>query len=86
MSKWGLNLTQYRGNGWRLNLIVMEVNWIVKPVIDHLLEEGLNVAPFLTTHAVKPHIVLGLNSALEHSKVKLLNHEIQKKELLTFEE
>jgi phage FluMu gp28-like protein len=73
-------------NDWHLNLIVVEVNGIGKPVIDHLLEKGLNVAPFLTTHAVKSHIVLGLKSALEHSKVKLLNHEIQKKELLAFEE
>ncbi len=31
-------------------------------------------------------IAPGLKSALEHSKVKLLNHEIQKKELLSFEE
>ena len=30
--------------------------------------------------------MLGLKSALEHSKVKLLNNEIQKKELLAFEE
>ena len=54
--------------------------------LDSKQEKGLNVAPFLTTHAVKSHIVLGLKSALEHSKVKLLNHEIQKKELLAFEE
>ncbi len=73
-------------NDWHLNLIIVEVNGIGKPVIDHLLEKGLNVAPFLTTHAVKSHIVLGLKSALEHSKVKLLNHEIQKKEMLAFEE
>lgn len=73
-------------NDWHLNLIVVEVNGIGKPVIDHLLEKGLNVAAFLTTHAVKLYIVLGLKSALEHSKVKLLNHEIQKKELLAFEE
>lgn len=73
-------------NDWHLNLIVVEVNGIGKPVIDHLIEKGLNVAPFLTTHAAKSHIVLGLKSALEHSKVKLLNHEIQKKELLAFEE
>ena len=32
-----------------LNLIVVEVDGIGKPVIDHLLEKGLNVAPFLTT-------------------------------------
>ena len=56
------------------------------PVIDYLLEKGLNMAPFLTTHAVKSHIMLGLKSALEHAKVKLLNHEVQKKELLAFEE
>lgn len=73
-------------NDYHLNLIVVEVNGIGKPVIDHLLEKGLNVAPFLTTHAAKSHIVLGLKSALEHSKVKLLNNEIQKKELLAFEE
>ena len=53
---------------WHLNLIAVEVKGIGKPVIDHLLEKGLNVAPFLTTHVVKSHIVLGLKSALEHSK------------------
>ena len=73
-------------NDYHLNLIVVEVNGIGKPVIDHLLERGLNVAPFLTTQAAKSHIILGLKSALEHNRVKLLNHEIQKKELLSFEE
>jgi len=57
---------------------------ISKPVIDNLLEKGVNVVPFLTTHMVKLHIVLWLKSALEHSKVKQLNNEIQKKELLAF--
>ena len=51
-----------------------------------MLEKGVNVVTFLTTHVVKLHIVLGLKSALEHSKVKLLNHRIQKKDLLAFEE
>mgnify|MGYP006916521820 CR=1 FL=1 len=41
---------------------------------------------FLTTHAAKSHIMLGLKSALELSMVKLLNHEIQKKELLVSKE
>ncbi len=52
-----------------LNLIVVEVNGIGEPVIDDLLQKSLNVAPFLTTYTVKSHIVLGLKSALEHSKL-----------------
>jgi len=71
---------------WFLNLIIVEVNGIGRPVIDHLLEIGLNVVPFVTTQASKSSIILGLKSALEHSHVRLLNHEIQKKELLSFEE
>lgn len=73
-------------NDYHLNLIIVEVNGIGKPVIDHLLERGLNVSPFLTTQSAKSHIILGLKSALEHSRIKLLNHEIQKRELLSFEE
>ena len=71
---------------WFLNLIIVEVNGIGRPVIDHLLEIGLNVVPFVTTQASKSNIILGLKSALEHSHIRLLNHEIQKKELLSFEE
>ena len=71
---------------WFLNLIIVEVNGIGRPVIDHLLECGLNVVPFVTTQASKSNIILGLKSALEHSHIRLLNHEIQKKELLSFEE
>ncbi len=71
---------------WFLNLIIVEVNGIGRPVIDHLLECGLNVVPFVTTQASKSSIILGLKSALEHSHIRLLDHEIQKKELLSFEE
>lgn len=71
---------------WHLNQIVVEVNGIGKPVIDHLREQGLNITPFLTTQSAKSHIILGLKSAFEHSHLLLLDHEIQKKELLSFEE
>ncbi len=71
---------------FHLNLIIVEVNGIGRPVIDHLLERGLNVVPFLTTQASKNNLILGLKSALEHSRLRLLDHEIQKRELLAFEE
>lgn len=71
---------------WFLNMILIEVNGIGKPVMDHLTEQGLNVMPFVTSQGAKANIILGLKAALEHRQLKLLADEVQKRELLNYEE
>lgn len=72
-------------NKWFLQSMTIEKNSIGKSVIDHLVQRGLKIIPFLTTNATKQTVIQNLQSAFEHEQIKILNHPILLSELLSFE-
>lgn len=71
----------------RFNLmnIVVESNSVGQGVIDHIYERGLTIMPFVTTNATKAAVIQGLQSALEHGYIKIINNPILIGELLSYE-
>jgi hypothetical protein len=65
--------------------MIIEANSIGRPVIDHMVERGLGVVPFMTTNATKQSIIQGLQSAFEHGNIKVLDDPVLVGELLSFE-
>ena len=65
--------------------MVVEANSIGRPVIDHLAQRGMAVQPFTTSNVTKQAIIQDLQSAFEHSNIKVLNDPILINELLSFE-
>ena len=70
---------------WGLSGMVIEANSIGRPVIDHMVQRGINITPFTTTQATKQTIIQALQSAFEHENIKILNDLILLGELLSFE-
>ena len=71
----------------RFGLVSMTVesNSMGQGVIDHLVNRGMNIAPFVTTSATKAAIIQGLQNAFEHGEIKIINHPVLIGELLSFE-
>jgi hypothetical protein len=63
----------------------VETNGIGQPVIDLLYNRGVALDPFTTTNATKGQIIQGLQSALEHGEIKLIEDAVWTGELLSFE-
>jgi phage terminase large subunit-like protein len=70
---------------WKLSGMVVEANGIGRPVIDHLIQRGIQITPFTTTNATKQGIIQALQSALEHGNIRILNNPVLVGELLSFE-
>ena len=61
------------------------MNSVGQGVIDHIYERGLTIMPFVTTNATKAAVIQGLQSALEHGYIKIINNPILIGELLSYE-
>jgi len=70
---------------FNLDTMIIESNSIGQPVIDHLLQRGLSIIPFMTTNATKTAAIQSLQAAFEHGQISILNHPILLSELLAFE-
>jgi phage terminase large subunit-like protein len=70
---------------WNLTSMIIESNSIGQVVIDHLAHRNMRIIPFTTTSATKQSIVQGLQSALEHGNISILNDPVLIGELLSFE-
>ena len=70
---------------YNMTAMTIEANSIGMPVIDHLRARGMNVIPFTTTSATKHAVIVGLQSALEHGNLRILDHPVLIGELLSFE-
>lgn len=65
--------------------MTIEVNGIGQGVVDHLAGRGMSVRPFTTTSATKQAIITKLQSAFEHSEIRIVNNAVMIGELLSFE-
>lgn len=65
--------------------MTIEINGIGQGVIDHLQGREMNVIPFTTTSATKQAIIIQLQSAFEHTELKIVNNPVIIGELLSFE-
>ncbi len=70
---------------YNMTAMTIEANSIGMPVIDHLRARGMNIIPFTTTAATKHSVIIGLQSALEHGNLRILDHPVLIGELLSFE-
>ena len=68
-----------------LMTMTVEVNSIGQPVIDHLQNKGMDIIPFTTTNSTKQGIITSLQSAFEHTEIKIINDPVLIGELLSFE-
>lgn len=64
---------------------VIEANSIGAEPIQRLQQRGLSITPFTTTNVTKHAIIQGLQSAFEHSQIKILDNPVLVGELLSFE-
>ncbi len=71
----------------RFGLVTMTIedNSIGRPVIDHLIQRGLNVRSFTTTNATKQAVIQNLSAAFEHGEIKILKDPVLIGELQAFE-
>ena len=72
-------------NRWKLAGMVVEANSIGRPVIDHLVERGLNIVPFTTTNTTKHGIITALMAAFEHGQIRIIDDPVLIGELLSYE-
>lgn len=70
---------------WHLTGLVVEANSIGAEPIQNLVSRGLYITPFTTTNATKDSIIKSLQSAFEHSQIKILDDPVLVGELLSFE-
>jgi len=70
---------------WHLDSMIIEINSIGRPVVDMMVERGLPIIPFTTTNATKQEAVKSLQSAFEHSIIKIIDDQVLIGELLSFE-
>jgi hypothetical protein len=65
--------------------MVIEDNSIGQPVIDHLRGRGMRVTGFHTSSASKMPLIQALQSAFEHSNIRIINDPVQINELQAYE-
>lgn len=70
---------------YNLTTMVVEINSIGQSVVEKLVKKGMNIIPFLTTNATKQAAIQDLQSAFEHSLIKILPDPILIGELQAFE-
>jgi hypothetical protein len=70
---------------FKLDMITIESNSIGQGVIDHLSNRNMTVNTFTTTNATKHAAITALQSAFEHSRIKILNDPVLIGELQAFE-
>jgi phage terminase large subunit-like protein len=70
---------------FKLDMITIESNSIGQGVIDHLSNRDMTVNTFTTTNATKHAAITALQSAFEHSRIKILNDPVLIGELQAFE-
>ena len=70
---------------FNMQSMAVEANSIGQPVIDHLVERGMNIVPFWTSHATKAPAIQALQSAFEHETISILPDETTINELTAFE-
>ena len=70
---------------FNLDMITIESNSIGQGVVDHLTNRNMTVNTFTTTNATKHAAITGLQSAFEHSRIKILNDPVLIGELQAFE-
>lgn len=70
---------------WNLTGMVVEANSIGRPVIDHLVERGLDIVPFTTTNTTKHVVITALMAAFEHGQIRIIDDPVLVGELLSYE-
>ena len=72
-------------NRFSLDTMTIEDNSIGKGVVDHLYNRGLTINTFTTTNSTKHAAITALQSAFEHSRIKIINDPVLVGELQAFE-
>lgn len=70
---------------FNVQTMVIEDNSMGQPVIDHLRGRNMRIVPFHTSHTTKQPLIQALQSAFEHSAIRILNDPIQVGELQAYE-
>jgi LmbE family N-acetylglucosaminyl deacetylase len=70
---------------FNLDMMTIEDNSIGQGVIDHLRNRGLSINTFTTTNSTKHAAITALQSAFEHSRIKIINDPALIGELQAFE-
>ncbi len=65
--------------------ILAETNSMGQPNIEALQMMGLPVSGFTTTNATKAQVIQNLEMALERKEISLLDDEVQKNELMSYQ-
>lgn len=70
---------------FNVQTMVIEDNSIGQPVIDHLRGRGMRIVGFHTSSTTKQPLIQALQSAFEHSAIRIINDPVQIGELQAYE-
>lgn len=70
---------------FNVQTMVIEDNSVGQPVIDHLVNRDMAIVPFHTSSATKQPLIQALQSAFEHSELRILPDAVQMGELQAYE-
>ena len=70
---------------WQPLQIIAEQNSIGQPIIEQLQRDGLNIQPFVTSHASKAQAIESLALAFERSDIHILNDPVLVSELVAYQ-
>lgn len=80
-----LGRLEARVEEYKPDSIVAEANAMGEPLVEQLRRKGLPVRGFTTTSASKTKVIEALALAIERGKIRLLDDETQKAELMAFD-